>query len=82
MKKKKVGITCGKQTIYIIKRILLEHHSDFLCLNCLCSFRKENEITFHEKVCKNKGICDIVMPSGKDNVLELCQYMISDKMNL
>ena len=34
----------------------------------------------HEKVCKNKDFCGIVMPSEKVNILEFNQYMNSDKM--
>ena len=32
-----------------------------------------------KKVCKNKDLFGIVMPSEKDNILELNQYMKSDK---
>ena len=31
-------------------------------------------------MCKNKDLCRIVMPSEKDKILELNQYMKSDKM--
>ena len=53
---------------------------DFYCLNCLNSFRTENKLKSHGKVCKNKIFCGIVMPSEKDNTLEFNQYMKSDKM--
>ena len=33
-----------------------------------------------KKVCKIKDFCGIVMPSGKENILEFNQYMKSDKM--
>ena len=49
-------------------------------MNCLHSFRTENKLKSHEKVCKNKDFCGIVMPSEKDNILEFYQYMKSDKM--
>ena len=53
----------------------------FYCLNCLHSFRKENKLKSHEKVCKNKDFCGIKMPSEKDNILEFNQYMQSDKFS-
>ena len=53
---------------------------DFYGLNCLHSFRTENKLKSHEKVCKNKDFYGIVMPSEKDNILEFNQYMKSDKM--
>ena len=52
----------------------------FFSLNCLHSFRTENKLISHEKVCKNKDFCGIVMPSKKDNNLEFNQYMKSNKM--
>ena len=57
-----------------------KHKGDFYCLNCLHYFRTENKLKSHEKVCKNKYFCGIVMPSENDNVLEFNQYMKSDKM--
>ena len=57
-----------------------KHQGDFYCLNCLHSFRTENKLKSHEKVCKNKYFCGTAIPSEKDNILEFCQYMKSDKM--
>ena len=44
---------------------------DFYCLNCLHSFRAENKLKSHEKVCKNKDFCGIALASEKDNVQNL-----------
>ena len=52
----------------------------FYCSNRSYSFRTENNLKSHEKVCKNKDFCGIVMPSEKDNILEFNQYMESDKI--
>ena len=49
-------------------------------MNCLHSFRTEDKLKSHEKVCKNKDFCGIVMPSEKDNILEFNQYVQSDKI--
>ena len=49
-------------------------------MNCLHSVRTENKFKSHEKVCKNKDFCGIVMPSEKDKILEFNKYMKSDKM--
>ena len=46
-------------------------------MNCLHSFGTENKLKSHEKVCKNKDFCGMVMPSEKDNILKLNQYMKS-----
>ena len=49
-------------------------------MNYLHSFRTENKLKFHEKVCKNNDFCSIVFPSEKDNILEFNHYMKSDKI--
>ena len=46
----------------------------------LHSFRTENKLTSHEKICKNKDFCGISMPSEKNNILEFNQYMKLDKL--
>ena len=66
-----------KRTVYIGA---LKYHGNFFYLNCLYSFRTENKLKFHEKVCINKYFCGIVISSEKDNILEFHQYMNSDKM--
>ena len=60
--------------------ITSKHKGDFYCLNCLHSFRTENKLKSHEKVCKNKYFCGILMPSEKHKILEFNQYMKSDKI--
>ena len=57
-----------------------KHHCHFYCFNCPHSFRTENKLKSHVRVCKNKDFCGIVMPSEKGNILEFNQYMKSDKM--
>ena len=52
----------------------------FYSLHCLHSFRIENKLKCQEKVCNNKDLCGIVMPSIKDNILKFTQYLKSDKM--
>ena len=38
-------------------------------MNCLHSFRPEDKS--HEKVCKNKDFCRIVMPSENNRILKI-----------
>ena len=39
------------------------------------------ELKSHEKICKNKDICGIVMSTEKKKILEFKQYTKSDKMS-
>ena len=71
-RKRRLALSCSKKTVCII----IKHHDDYYCFNWLHSFITET----HEKVCKNKDFCGIVMPSEKDNILEFNQYMKTDKM--
>ena len=43
-----------KKLSALLKGITSKHDSDFYSLNCLHSFRTENKLMSHEKVCKNK----------------------------
>ena len=49
-------------------------------MNCLNSFRTEDKLKSHEKVCKNKDIYGIVMPSKKNEILKFNQYKKSEIM--
>ena len=46
----------------LLRGIASRHHHDFYCLNCFYSFRTENNFNPHDKECKNKDFCGIVMP--------------------
>ena len=47
----------------------LKHSGDFYCLNCLHSFAtKIIKLKSHEKVCRNKPFCEIVLLGQKDNI--------------
>ena len=47
----------------LLKGNTSKHHSDFYCLNCFHSFRTENKLESHKKLCENKYFCIIVKPS-------------------
>ena len=75
-----MALSCSKKSFALSLGITSKHKGNFYCLNCLHSSKTENKIKSHEKVCKNKDICEIVMPSEKDNILEFNQYMKTDKI--
>ena len=55
----------------LLHRITSKHKCDFHCLNSFHSFRTEHKLKSLEKVCENKGFWGLVMPSKKDNILNL-----------
>ena len=50
-----------KKVSTLLRGITSKYHSDFYFLICLHSFRSENNIKFHEKICKNKEFCGYSM---------------------
>ena len=72
-------LPCSKKLSTLLRGITSKCHGDFYCLNCLHSFATENKREPHEKVCENKNICKLVMPSEQTNKLELNQCQKSDK---
>ena len=78
--KRRLVLSCSKKLSVLLRGITSKQHGDFYCLNFLHSFRTENKLKYHEKACKNKDFCGIVMPSENDNILEFNQYMKSYKM--
>ena len=55
-----------KKLSTLLRAIASKHHDNFYCLNCLHSFRTENKLKSHEKVCKNKDFCGTVIPTQKN----------------
>ena len=50
-------------------------------MSCLNSFRtKTRLLKSHEKVCKNKDVCGIAVPTEKYKILKFKQYIKSDRM--
>ena len=75
-----MALSCSKKLSTLLHGITSKHKGNFYCLNCLHSFRTENKLKYHEKVCNNKDFCGIVVPSQKDIILEFNPYMKSNKM--
>ena len=51
-----------------------------MIFTCLHSFARKNKRDSHEKVCKNKDSCIIIMPSKDTKILEFNQNQKSDKV--
>ena len=75
----RLALSCSKK-LHALLHGITYLQDDFYSLNCLHSFRTENKLKSHKKLCKNKDFCGIIMPSDEDDILEFNQYMKSDKM--
>ena len=52
-----------KQLSALLRGITCKNNSDFYCLNRLHSFRLKKKLELHKKVCQNKDITNVIMPS-------------------
>ena len=50
----------------LFRGITGNNHGDYYCLNCLHSFRTDNALKRHERICENHDYCHVEMPT-KDN---------------
>ena len=48
-------------------------------LNCLDSFRRKSKLESHKKICENKNVCSIEMPSEDTKISKFNQYQKSYK---
>ena len=54
----------------LFRGITSNHDGDFYCLGCLHSFRTNNALRKHERLCDNHDYCNIVMPDEDKNILK------------
>ena len=63
-----------KKLSALLREIASKYYGGLYCLYCLPSFRTKNKLKSHKKVCENKLVCNIVMPSEGNKILESNQY--------
>ena len=74
-------ITDGKKWYYLAVKslpalyrgITSKRVGDFYCLNCFCSYRTENKLKKHKKVCENHDYCYVEMPEEDNKILKYNQ---------
>ena len=54
----------------LLRGISSKNDSDYYCLNCLQSYRTENKLNAHKKICENHDYCNIEMPSPSNNIIK------------
>ena len=55
----------------LFRGITSNDHEDFYCLGCLHSFRTDNALRKHERLCDcNKDYCHVEMPTEDNNKLQ------------
>ena len=62
-----------KRLSKLFRGIIMEisnNHGDFYCLNCLHSFRTDNALKKHERLCENNDYCSVEMPTKLNKILK------------
>ena len=54
----------------LLRGISSNHDGDYYCLNCFHSYRTENKLNAHKKICENHDYCNIEMPSLSNNIIK------------
>ena len=54
----------------LLRGITSNHKEDFYCLNCFHSYRTENKLESHKKICENHDYCLVEMPSKDNNIIK------------
>ena len=57
----------------LLRGITSNHNGGYYCLNCFHSYRTENKLYAHKKICENKEYCNIEMPSPNNNLIKYNQ---------
>ena len=54
----------------LFRGIISNHDRDFYCLSCLHSFRTDNALKKHERLCNNNDYCSVEMPTKFNKTLK------------
>ena len=54
----------------LLRGITSNHKEDFYCLNCFHSYRTENKLEVHKKICENHNYSHAEMPTKKNNIIK------------
>ena len=53
-----------------LRGISSNHKEDFYCLNCFHSYRAENKLEAHKKICENHDYYHVEMPTKNNNIIK------------
>ena len=54
----------------LFRGITSNHDEDFYCMNCLHSFKTDNALKRHERLCENNDYCSVEMPTQFNKILK------------
>ena len=54
----------------LLRGVTSNHNADFCCLNCFHSYRTNNKLEAHKKICENHNHCHEEMPIKGNNTIK------------
>ena len=54
----------------LLRGITFNHKEAFYCLNCFHSYRTENKLKAHKKICENHDYCNVKTPTKNSNIIK------------
>ena len=57
----------------LLRRVTGSNNGDFYCLNCFHSYRIENKLEAHKKICENHDYCHVEMPNEDNKIIKYNQ---------
>ena len=63
----------------LLTEVTSKINGNFYCLKFLYSFRTQDKLELHKKLCENKNFCNDIMSSADNKILECNQNQKSDK---
>ena len=57
----------------LLRGISSNDNNDYYCLNCFQSYKTENKLNVHKKICENNKYYNIEMPCPNNNIIKYNQ---------
>ena len=65
--------TAVKRLSGLLRGVTGNNDGDFYCLNCFHSYRTENKLEKHKKICENHDYCHVEMPNEDNKIIKYNQ---------
>ena len=65
--------TAVKRLSGLLRGVTGNNNCDFYCLNCFHSYRTENKLEKHKKICENHDYCHVEMPNDDNKIIKYNQ---------
>ena len=57
----------------LLRGVTCNNNGDFYCLNCFHSYKTENKLDKHKKICENHDYCHVEMPNEDNKIIKYNQ---------